>query len=47
MTRARSTAHGLPQDIAAAVAYVASPDSDFVTGEYPQRQRREQDGIMS
>ncbi len=26
--------HGLPEDIAAAVAFLASPDSDFVTGEY-------------
>ena len=26
--------HGLAQDIAGAVAYLAGPDSDFVTGEY-------------
>ena len=26
--------HGRPEDIAAAVAFLASPDSDFVTGEY-------------
>jgi NAD(P)-dependent dehydrogenase (short-subunit alcohol dehydrogenase family) len=26
--------HGTPDDIAGAVAYLASPDSDFVTGEY-------------
>ena len=26
--------HGLPADIAGAVAYLAGPDSDFVTGEY-------------
>jgi NAD(P)-dependent dehydrogenase (short-subunit alcohol dehydrogenase family) len=26
--------HGTPDDIAAAVAYLAAPDSDFVSGEY-------------
>ncbi|MCW2954973.1 MAG: glucose 1-dehydrogenase [Conexibacter sp.] len=26
--------HGRPEDIAAAVAYLASPDADFVSGEY-------------
>lgn len=26
--------HGVPDDIAAAVAYLASPDSDFVSGEF-------------
>jgi 2-hydroxycyclohexanecarboxyl-CoA dehydrogenase len=26
--------HGLPEDIAAAVAYLASPDADFVTGAF-------------
>jgi NAD(P)-dependent dehydrogenase (short-subunit alcohol dehydrogenase family) len=27
-------AHGRPEDIAGAVAYLASPDADFVSGEY-------------
>ncbi|CAB4873257.1 unannotated protein [freshwater metagenome] len=32
--RGRRGEHGVPDDIAAAVAYLVSPDSDFVSGEF-------------
>lgn len=32
--RGERGAHGRPEDIAAAVAFLASPDSDFISGEY-------------
>ncbi|QEC48088.1 glucose 1-dehydrogenase [Baekduia soli] len=32
--RGEPGAKGIPEDIAAAVAFLASPDSDFITGEY-------------
>lgn len=32
--RGEHGAHGRPEDVAAAVAFLAAPDSDFVSGEY-------------